>query len=125
MLKNWINIFLYHIKNNKLFTALNVLGLSIGIAGLIFAILYWNDEQSYDQWNPGKEQVHQVINQLSTDDIWAYNTVPFGFTSKALIPEIESICFFTSNYDGGIVQYNGIPPTNHILHNLQLQLSFA
>ena len=60
MLKNWINIFIYHIKNNKLFTALNVLGLSIGIAGLIFAILYWNDEHSYDQWNPNKDNVFLV-----------------------------------------------------------------
>jgi len=46
MLQNWLHIFLFQIKNNKLFTALNVLGLSIGIAGLIFAILYWNDEHS-------------------------------------------------------------------------------
>jgi putative ABC transport system permease protein len=48
MLKNWLHIFLFHIKNNKLFTVLNVLGLSIGIAGLIFAILYWNEENSYN-----------------------------------------------------------------------------
>jgi putative ABC transport system permease protein len=33
------------------------LGLSIGIAGVIFAILYWNEEQSYDAWNPNKESV--------------------------------------------------------------------
>lgn len=55
MLKNWINTFVYHVKNYKFFTILNILGLSIGIAGLIFAILYWNDEQSYDQWNPNKK----------------------------------------------------------------------
>ena len=40
MLNNWIKIFLHQIKHNKLFTGLNILGLSIGIAGLIFAILY-------------------------------------------------------------------------------------
>jgi hypothetical protein len=38
-------------KTINFFTALNVLGLSIGIAGLIFATLYWNDEHSYDKWN--------------------------------------------------------------------------
>lgn len=73
MLKNWINIFLFHIKNNKLFTALNVLGLSIGIAGLIFAILYWNDEQSYDQWNPEKEKVFTVLSDIGKDVIWSTN----------------------------------------------------
>jgi putative ABC transport system permease protein len=65
MLKNWIQIFLYHLKKNKLFSALNVLGLAIGIAGLIFAVLYWNDEQSYDAWNPEKDNVHQVLVELT------------------------------------------------------------
>lgn len=65
MLKNWITIFLYHLKNNKLFSALNVLGLAIGISGLIFALLYWNEEQSYDAWNPEKDNVYQVLVQLT------------------------------------------------------------
>lgn len=73
MLKNWIRIFLYHLKKEKLFSALNVLGLSIGIAGLIFAILYWNDEQSYDQWNPEKDKVFIVFTDISENVIWPYN----------------------------------------------------
>ncbi|OAB29558.1 putative ABC transport system permease protein [Flavobacterium fryxellicola] len=64
MLKNWITIFLYHLRNNKLFSALNIFGLAIGISGLIFALLYWNEEQSYDAWNPEKDNVYQVLVQL-------------------------------------------------------------
>ncbi|WP_342777781.1 hypothetical protein [Flavobacterium daemonense] len=71
MLKNWINIFIYQIKNNKLFTALNILGLSIGISGLIFALLYWNDEQSYNDWNPEKEKVYQVLVQVTGMPAWS------------------------------------------------------
>ena len=74
MLKNWTNIFIYHIKNNKLFTALNVLGLGIGIAGLIFAILYWNEEHSYDQWNPEKDKVFSVMSNLGGGNIWAVSS---------------------------------------------------
>lgn len=82
MLKNWISTFFYHIKNNKLFTALNVLGLSIGIAGLIFAILYWNDEQSYDQWNPNKDNVFLVANQMDPTTFWASSSAPIGAAIK-------------------------------------------
>lgn len=106
MLLNYIKIFIYHLKQNKLFAFLNVLGLSIGIAGVIFAILYWNNEHSYDAWNPEKENVYQVLNKIgTTGDIWANNAVPFGETCKATIPEIEGICFFTSWYNGGVVKY--------------------
>ncbi|KLT67694.1 ABC transporter permease [Flavobacterium sp. ABG] len=64
MIKNWTKIFFFHIKKDKLFSALNVLGLSIGIAGVIFALLYWNDEQNYNDWNSEKDNVYQVLVKL-------------------------------------------------------------
>ncbi|MFE3872102.1 ABC transporter permease [Flavobacterium sp. ZS1P70] len=65
MLLNYIKIFLYHLKQNKLFSFLNIFGLAIGISGLIFALLYWNEEQSYDAWNPEKDNIYQVLVQLT------------------------------------------------------------
>lgn len=106
MLKNWINIFLYHIKNNKLFTALNVLGLAIGIAGLIFALLYWNDEQSYDEWNPEKDNVYQVLIQLSDMPIWSECSL-FLKPVLAKDPNIESILYADSWYQKDKIIYNG------------------
>lgn len=105
MISNWFKIFIYHLKQNKLFSFLNVLGLSIGIAGVIFAILYWNNENSYDQWNPEKENVYQVLNKLSTGDIWSVNSLPFGETCKATIPEIEEVCFFDIKYTESVVKF--------------------
>ena len=105
MLKNWINIFLYHIKNNKLFTALNVLGLSIGIAGLIFAILYWNDEQSYNEWNPNKDRVFQSISKISATDFWASNVASLDDYFAKDFNEVESHCYFENWYYEEIIQY--------------------
>ncbi|MDQ6471919.1 FtsX-like permease family protein [Flavobacterium sp. LHD-80] len=107
MLKNWISIFIFQVKNNKLFTALNVLGLSIGIAGLIFAILYWNDEQSYDRWNPNKDNVFMVANQMDPTTYWASSSAPIGSTIKNTSPEVESYCYVNGNYDDEIIRYNG------------------
>ncbi|QDW22154.1 ABC transporter permease [Flavobacterium sp. KBS0721] len=106
MLKNWINIFIYHIRNNKVFTALNVLGLSIGIAGLIFAILYWNDEHSYDQWNPNKENVFMVANQMDPTTYWASSSAPIGSAIKDASPEVESYCYLSGYYSNDIIRYN-------------------
>lgn len=106
MLKNWINIFIYHIKNNKVFTALNVLGLSIGIAGLIFAILYWNDEQSYDQWNPNKDNIFLVANQMDATTYWASSSAPIGPAIKEINPEVASYCYLSGDYDNEIIRFN-------------------
>ncbi|TDE43204.1 ABC transporter permease [Flavobacterium rhamnosiphilum] len=106
MLKNWINIFTYHLKNNKLFSALNVLGLAIGIAGLIFALLYWNDEQSYDAWNPEKEKVYQVLVQLSDMPVFSDCSL---FLKPVLDKDsnVETILYADSWYQKDKISYNG------------------
>lgn len=104
MLKNWLKIYLHQIRNNKFFTALNVLGLSIGIAGLIFSILYWNDEHSYNAWNPGKETVFQSINRISLDEYWASNVAPLEDNLKEF-EEVESFCYMDNWYYNEIIQY--------------------
>lgn len=105
MLKNWLHIFLFQIKNNKLFTALNVLGLSVGIAGLIFAILYWNDEQSYNAWNPNKDKVFQSISQVAPDMYWASNVAPLKTYLAKDFPELEAFCYLESWYYEEMIQY--------------------
>lgn len=107
MLKNWTNIFVYHIKNNKLFTALNVLGLSIGMATLIFAILFWNDEHSYDQWNPEKDKIYSVLNDIGNNNVWTSNPATMGPLIKAVSSDVESYCYFYAQYDKDVVSYKG------------------
>ncbi|MES2487418.1 MAG: ABC transporter permease [Bacteroidota bacterium] len=104
MLKNWVKIFLYHVKNNKFFTALNVLGLSLGIAGLVFAILYWNDEHAYNAWNPEKENVFQVSNDLGNNQIWPHNVYPLAAFLKT-IPEVEDFVYLENGYSNGMYTY--------------------
>lgn len=106
MLKNWINLFIYHIKNNKLFTGLNILGLSVGIAALIFAVLYWNEEHSYNAWNPEKEKVHQVVSDIGEGIVWGYTASPLELYLKD-ISEIEAHCYFNTWYYNEIIEYKG------------------
>ncbi|RZJ53386.1 MAG: ABC transporter permease [Flavobacterium sp.] len=106
MLKNWIHIFINHIKNNKLFTALNVLGLSIGIAGLIFALLYWNDEQSYNAWNTEKDNVYQVLVSLPDMPVTENNPArlkPYLEND----PNVATIVYADTWYQKNKIIYNG------------------
>lgn len=104
MIKNWLKIFLYQIRHNKLFTALNILGLSIGISGLIFSILYWNDEHSYNAWNPEKAKVFQVLNDMGDNNVWSTNVAPIEPYLKKF-PELESVCYFRNFYFNEVVRY--------------------
>lgn len=106
MILNYINIFIYQLRHNKLFSFLNILGLSMGIAGVIFALLYWNDEQSYNEWNPEKEKVYQVLVQLSDMPAVAENSVRL----KAYLendPNVETIVYADNWYQKDKIIYNG------------------
>lgn len=105
MINNWIKIFLYQLKNNKLFSFLTIFGLSIGIAGLIFSVLYWNDEHSYDDWNSEKEKVHLVINDLGKGTIWSTSPGPLGKHLSSEFPEIESHCYLNFGYFYEVIQF--------------------
>jgi putative ABC transport system permease protein len=105
MILNWIKIFIYHLKQNKLFSFLNVLGLSIGIASVIFAILYWNDEQSYDSWNPNKENVFLVANQMSENTFWASSSAPIGAAIQEKNSEVASYCYLSGNYESDLIRF--------------------
>lgn len=107
MLRNWTNTFLYHLKNNKLFSILNVLGLSIGMATLIFAILFWNDEHSYDQWNPEKDKIFSVLNDIGNHNIWTTNAATTGPMLKAVSSDVESYCYFYAGYVKDVISYRG------------------
>lgn len=107
MLKNWTNIFIYHIRNNKFFTVLNILGLSIGIAGLIFAILYWNDEHAYDKWNPEKDKIYNVMNDFGGGNIWTTNSPIPGRMLKETTSYLEQYCYYRPYYTKETIQYNG------------------
>lgn len=107
MLKNWIKIYLYQVRNNKLFTALNILGLSTGIAGLIFAMLYWNDEHAYNDWVPEKERTFQVINDLGDMNIWSTNIAQTGPLLKQALPQVENYCYLNDWYFDEVMSYNG------------------
>lgn len=51
----WRNLY-----KNKSYTAINIGGLALGLAGFIFILLYVNYEKSYNTWDKELEKVYQV-----------------------------------------------------------------
>ncbi|MDR6845654.1 putative ABC transport system permease protein [Flavobacterium granuli] len=79
--------------------------MSIGIAGVIFATLYWNDEQSYNAWNPNKDNIYLVANQMDAETFWASSSAPIGATIKEKSSEVTSYCYLSGNYESDIIRF--------------------
>jgi putative ABC transport system permease protein len=61
MLRNFFTLTFRHLQRNKWFTAINIVGLSLGIASCLVILLYVADELSYDRYNEKADRIVRVI----------------------------------------------------------------
>lgn len=61
MLKNYLKIAFRHIIKHKVFSLINIAGLSVGIACCIFIFLWIQNELSYDRFHENKNDLYRII----------------------------------------------------------------
>ena len=63
MIKNYLTVAIRNIARNKTFSAINILGLAIGMACCILILLYVQDELSYDQHHENAHRIYRVAEE--------------------------------------------------------------
>lgn len=122
MLKNYLNIALRHLWKSKLYSFINITGLSVGITCLLLALLYWKDERSFDTFHANNPNLYRITTTLaeSRNDV-IHTTGGTGQVQgpafKAGVPEVKD---FVRVMGGGI--YGDIIANEKALH---LNLLFA
>ncbi|MEM8816625.1 MAG: ABC transporter permease [Pseudomonadota bacterium] len=92
MLKNYLKIALRNITGNPLFSAINIIGLSIGLACCIIITLYVQYETSYDKHWQDADRIHRVTRDFFSNDLeLATIAPPIAPLLKQDYPEIEDI----------------------------------
>ena len=67
MFKNYLATALRHLLKYKGYSAINVLGLAVGITSCILIMLYVQDELSYDQHHEKKERIYRLVKSDTAD----------------------------------------------------------
>ncbi len=65
MLSNYFKIAIRNLWRNKSFSAINILGLSIGISVCFIIMLFVQDELSYDRFNKKADRTIRIIFKAS------------------------------------------------------------
>lgn len=68
MLYNYITIAVRNLLMYKGYSAINILGLTIGMASCILVLLFVQDEFQYDAFHKDASQIHRVVSKVSTQD---------------------------------------------------------
>ena len=89
---NNIIVYLRFLSKNKVLSAINVIGLSVGIATCIFIGVYVKEELSYDRYHSKLDRIFSVTTKLTTDqslDHLAIASLPLAAELKQHYPEVE------------------------------------
>jgi putative ABC transport system permease protein len=92
MIRNYFKIAWRNIKKNNLFSVINILGLSIGIALCFIIMLYVQDELSYDRFNRNAGHIARVIFNANINGGKISESVvmaPVAETMKKDFPEVQ------------------------------------
>ena len=60
MFRNYLKIAWRSIARNRVYTAINVLGLSLGVCACLVIYLVTSFELSYDTFHPGKDRIYRI-----------------------------------------------------------------
>jgi putative ABC transport system permease protein len=97
MMRNYITISFRSLWKNKGFSAINIVGLAVGLATCVLIMLFVADELGYDRYNTKADRVYRVDGDLKFGGnhfVLAVAPDPMGPTLKRDYPEVEQYVRF-------------------------------
>lgn len=95
MLRNYVKIAWRTIARNKTFSAINVLGLSVGMACCMLLLLYIRSELAYDIHHQRADELYLVntkgLSATGEGAEWPMLSAPYAAALQAEFPEIEQV----------------------------------
>ena len=118
MFKNYIKIAIRNLLKNKVYSFINVFGLSIGLATSLLISLYVINEWSYDKFHTNSDQLFRVVQKMESEN----NTEEEASTPFLLAPVLDAE--FPDLIEKSVRFYN-LQEESHTFRNKQKGVSFT
>jgi putative ABC transport system permease protein len=111
MWRNYLTVALRALASNRIYAAINIGGLALGLAGCLLILAYVRYEQSYDSWLDDNGRVYQVQSRIhppgQPDALTQASPFPLDESLPAGFPQVEAV---TSVSPGKTVTERGGQP---------------
>jgi len=97
MFKNYLKIAFRNLTKHKIYSAINILGLTAGLACFILVGLYVSYESSFDKYHENIDDLYRLVATGGRDDNYegiAKVTAPWGEAAFDEIPEVRNMTRF-------------------------------
>jgi putative ABC transport system permease protein len=108
MIRNYIKIAWRNILKNKFYTAINITGLTVGLAVGLLILLWVQDELSFDRFHKQANNIYRLetVGGLGQSRrIFTEDMAPIATFAKKEVPEIANTVRITPNNLAGNIKY--------------------
>lgn len=96
MIANYLKFALRNLKNNRIFSVINITGLAVGLASGILILLWVADEFSFNRFHEKLPNLFLVLQDQHFEDGVTYTFEPtpglLASSLKTEIPEVKNVC---------------------------------
>lgn len=107
MLKNYFKTAWRSLRNNPMYSFINITGLAASLAVSILLLLWVTDELSYDRFNANAKNIYRLAPKFDEQNIWSNTPAPIAVYAKKEVPEVQDACRITDNWGVYIFEYQG------------------
>jgi putative ABC transport system permease protein len=122
MSKNYFKTTLSSLRNNRLYSLINITGLAVSLAVSILLLLWVNDELSYDRFNVNAANIYKLAPKLGDNNVWGSSPAPAAVFAKKEVPEVQDACRIRENWAVSVFEYRSKKLTEW--HNCYADPSF-
>src|SRR5579872_541983 len=85
MIRNYFKTAWRNLWKNKVFSLINILGLSLGMGACLLILQYVNFELSYDHFNKNAADLYRVVNdRYQNGKLIQHGTITYSAVGKAM-----------------------------------------
>ena len=107
MIKNYIKIAIRNIFRNKAYSAINIIGLTLGITCCSLLFMFVIDEMTFDSFHTKRDQIYRIVerhNDENETNYYAFTPAPVG---PALVQDYQEVEAMTRLFQfGGHLNFN-------------------
>ena len=102
MLKNYFKISVRNLLRHKSYSAINIVGLAVGLAAFLLINQYVAYERSYDNYHRDVDQIYRLTTDMIVDgEIKTRDAMSFNPSGKLLTDNYEEVEAYSLTYDNG------------------------
>ncbi|WP_422107624.1 ABC transporter permease [Winogradskyella sp.] len=106
MIKNYFKIALRNLKKNRLYTTINIFGLSIGLAACLLILLYISSELTYDSFHKKSNHIVRATMEYKLSNEINYAAVTGTKVGPELTRRLPSVEDYVRTYiSSGTIKY--------------------